>query len=304
MLHAQLTKIAEQLRRVVASRRVLVNKESFLAFVCGAGANPENPGARDTFLEYARRHIADIEFFLAEDYFAVHDGRLANDLLSMENEIAEYADCLIIFMESESALTELGAFCNSRELARIILAVNDKAHEHSQSFISLGPIAMLNRVSKFRPVLHSSLSMVTKDANKIEARLRSAHSQRATKFGISDKRQFELAAKKLRLLFLYELIALFGPLTHQELISVLEISLNGGGFEIRTELAMLRTLELVTQESNLYFHSPAKLQRFLRFRGMDVNRARASVLRAYHKAYRGRMDLLSRFANRESSWVS
>ena len=134
-----------ELRNCLTNDGLYLSSDATVVFVCGAKPSPKAPRARDSFLQYANRNLKSYRFFMAEDFFNLYERRMQKDLLSVEGDIAKFCDCLIVFIESASAIAELGAFATHDELSKIMLAVNDDEHRNSDSFISLGPIAKINR---------------------------------------------------------------------------------------------------------------------------------------------------------------
>lgn len=296
--------IAEQYRATAHRNSVLLSRDAFLVFVCGAQDNAADPPARQLFMRYARRHLDGIDFFLAEDYFKQSQAAQEKDWLSIEDELASYADCLIVFVESPSAIAELGAFANNDRLVEVMLAVNDRSHENADSFIRHGPIAKIQERSKFAPVLYTNMSHVLTDTHLIQSKLAGVQRKRASRLEIATKEQFVDAPKKHRMLFLYELIALLSPISLAELIRFLETAFDDKGYEIRTELNMLQTLHLVEKRGQFYVHLPSRMQRFLTVGGVNLERARASVIQFYYKYERSRIELLGTLERTVLPWAN
>ena len=61
------------------------------------------------------------------------------NILDVEHDISEFADHIIIILESPSAFAELGAFAHAKLRNKLII-INDKKYESENSFINLGPI--------------------------------------------------------------------------------------------------------------------------------------------------------------------
>ena len=107
-------------------------------------------------LEYARNHFTNFRFFRAEEVFpALNEGH-GNDLLTIEDQIGNYSDCIAIICESESAFAELGAFTLKEELVKQVLVINDERFKSSTSFITQGPIARANVKSQFKPAFYAN----------------------------------------------------------------------------------------------------------------------------------------------------
>ena len=63
--------------------------------------------------------------------------------MSLEHQITAIADKIVIVLESESALCELGAFTH-KDLRKKLVVINDSRFRASESFINTGPIAALD----------------------------------------------------------------------------------------------------------------------------------------------------------------
>jgi hypothetical protein len=81
------------------------------------------------------------EIVLAEtfkDYFREH---AYNDLLIFEDDIAQLASVVVIFLESPGSLVELGMFCTKPNFYKKLLIVAPREEtEREDSFIYLGPL--------------------------------------------------------------------------------------------------------------------------------------------------------------------
>jgi len=136
-----------ELKKCLSEDKLFLSKDAYIVFVCGANTRNEKHSARSSFIEYGKKYLNGIDFFIAEDFFSKISEKDEYDLLSLENSIAQFSDCILIFLESPSAIAELGAFSNNDKLAGIILAINNRDHASTPSFINLGPIAKLNKIS-------------------------------------------------------------------------------------------------------------------------------------------------------------
>lgn len=134
----------ENLGRELFSSNWSRTEASALIFVCGA---TRIGSLRDSYIHYAATHHKEFSFFRAESILQGLEDK--GDLLTLEDQFADYSDCLLIFCESESAYAELGAFSLKEELAGKTLVINDRKYEKSTSFINLGPLAKLEKKSKF-----------------------------------------------------------------------------------------------------------------------------------------------------------
>lgn len=141
-------------------------------------------------MQYAQKHLKNYNFFMADTFFDFFHNRENKDLLSLEDKLAQYSDCIILVLESESAYSELGAFAIKDELAKIMLVINDKQFLKSKSFISLGPVAKVDRVSKFSPTIYTDLKSILSIMPEISTRLKKLKKRRITKINIRSYEEF------------------------------------------------------------------------------------------------------------------
>lgn len=273
----------DHLKKCLRSKSVLLSRDAVLIFVCGGKSNAKNPTARDMFLQYSARHLNSYKFYRAEEFFDLSVAGTGKDLLTVENDIAKFCDCLVIFIESPSAIAELGAFSNSDRLARMILAINDQDHELSDSFIARGPIAKINRRSQFKPVVFANMQNALAQISSIEDRLKRIERKNNRRVDLASYEEFKASSPKLRMMFLCDIISLFFPMTLGELIGVLERLFDKTGYDIDTELGMLKTLNLVKIVDHYFMSSSAVPQKYFVYKGIDVRRVRSANINALHK---------------------
>ncbi|MBN2564616.1 MAG: retron St85 family effector protein [Candidatus Eisenbacteria bacterium] len=275
-------------------RDTLLLKDALVVFVCGAQSDVQKPTARDRFMEYAKRHLADIQFFKAEEFLEAEPLSGAKDLLSLEDDLAGYCDCLMVIVESPSSIAELGAFANHRELSRIMLVVNDKRYASTKSFISEGPIAKVNRVSRFKPSINASMDSVLVCAEDIKARFSSMERRRNKRVDLSTSSAFAGAAPKIRMLLLHDVIALFSPIASDEVLAVLRSVYDGSRVSMRQELGMLETLRMVKRSDQYYVTTPKSHRLYFAFHGTDPTALRSAAINHYYKHSRSRLGVLAR----------
>lgn len=76
----------------------------------------------------------------------------SNDLLTLENLLAESVDAVVMCVESPGSFTELGAFCNHNVLRDKLIVYLDKKYEKQSSFIKVGPVKLLNSRKKSKVI--------------------------------------------------------------------------------------------------------------------------------------------------------
>lgn len=287
--------IARQVGDCARTGRVLLERDARLVFVFGAKPNPGRPGARDYFVTYARKHIPWAYFFLAEDYFEVYSGDSAYDLLSIEEDLADYSDCLLLFLESESTIAELGAFAIDNKLCKNMVVVNEALHRGSDSFIAKGPLAKIERKSSFGAPIYVGMEHVLTIVAEVEGRLERLRGYRARHIDVESSEAFNDEEPKNRMLFLYQIVLLLAPVRFGELIGFLE-SMYGkkGGYKVDADIDMLKTLGLLGLREGHLVPGSREPERFIRFSSLDHTKLRATVVRRYHMVDRRRLRLLVR----------
>ena len=158
------------IKSALANSKTYLKKDANLVLACGRQPNPNHPGGRDRILEYANKHLDKFQFFIAESVFELF-GRNDINLLSLEEKLLDFCDCVLVVLESESTYAELGAFAIKPKLAKNMLVINDIDFKTSQSFISLGPLARINKISRFRPVIHTDLKSILRVSTELSQRL-------------------------------------------------------------------------------------------------------------------------------------
>lgn len=78
------------------------------------------------------------ELFRPEEIKGWHADGIFRDLMSFERELASICSLVVIVLESEGALVELGAFSQLSELSEKIIAIRSSAYATHESFINLG----------------------------------------------------------------------------------------------------------------------------------------------------------------------
>ena len=89
-------------------------------------------------------------------------GHQKQDLLTLENLLADSASAVVILLQSPGTYTELGAFTNYKELSNKLIVIIDPRFARKRSFINLGPVRFLRTKTKskvlFIPMNNSNLN--------------------------------------------------------------------------------------------------------------------------------------------------
>lgn len=288
------SKILDSFKTVITSTQAFLKSSSIVVFVCGAKPDAKNPTGRDTLLSYAEKNLTQFQFLIAEKFFSYYQNSGKLDLLTIENQLAKFSDCIIIVLESSSTFAELGAFTNIKNLAKIILVVNDSRYKGVDSFITMGPLAKVNAISKFRPVIYANMESILIAAEDISQRLSTIERKRNSNVDISDYDKFANRDTKSKTLFLLDLIALFCPVSRLELIEILKWIYGDHNIDIHLELGLLAAFGLVGIDDDLYFRKRGDARLFFSLRGLNVVRFRSDIVNSYYKYSRSRLDILKR----------
>lgn len=128
------------------------------------------PTNREILLEYAREKDARQKYFFAEKILHDDFDKSGLDLLRGEKQLADIVDCIFIFLESWGTAAELGAFAINKDLCEKILVVNDlKYKDDNSSFISKGPLKLVNKESKYKQTFYCNTADIHKSLPEIES---------------------------------------------------------------------------------------------------------------------------------------
>lgn len=148
-------KLLASLRGVFKEKRVYHRKHRFILFVCGGRLGEGETSLRKEFIEWAEHNLPRFICLLAEDALKdsfAGEGRTFVNLAKFESIIAEVADCVLIFPESEGSFAEVGFFANS-VIREKTLIVNPLRFQAEDSFLNLGPIETINQ-DTFLKIIH------------------------------------------------------------------------------------------------------------------------------------------------------
>lgn len=225
-------------------------------FVCGGlvdATKPIPPSFRDRFIQFSAQRDEDIHraIVLAESFKDYFKENTFNDLLVFEDEIANIASLILIFLESPGSLVELGMFCSRPSYYKklLIVAPQEKT-EDEDSFIYLGPLEHIKRKEESSVAIYPwpSGSEIKYDIDylsdlnhNIKEKLRLA----------SNKVSFQSTNSGHIALLIYEIIRLSYPI----LIGELELALAALGLsveesEIKRCIYLLTKLDMVS--TNFY----------------------------------------------------
>lgn len=293
---SQPLKSIDAIKSVVIGTKTFLKADSQLILVCGKQPNPQSPGARDHILKYAKIHLKKFQFFIAEKVFE----SISNpdiDLLSLEENLLDYCDCVLVILESESTFAELGAFAIKNELVKNMLVINDIKFKDNKSFISLGPLAKIEKVSYFKPVIHVSLCSILRAMPELLDRLERIERHNQKKIDINSAEKFNALPPKIRMLFLLDLITIFQPVMYGEIVSILKYIYGEQEYDISLCFHLLNALELTSRINKYYVRKQNDPQLFFAYKGLQELNIRADVINHYHKYSREKVSVIKNKIN-------
>lgn len=244
-------------------------------------------------MNYASKHLTEFQFFLAEDFFRAFPNEERHDLLAIEDRLSFYSDCIFIVLESESTFAELGAFAIKNSLAKNILVINDRKFINDDSFISLGPLAKVGKISRFKPIIYTNLDAILKCIPDVQKRLSKIQRSNRKRFTVKSNKEFNELPGKVKMLLLLDLINIFHPISHKELIAVLEKLFGIDNYDIFFELGLLEALKLVFRVKSFYLRARGDTRYFFKFGNVNLIKYRSTIINHYHKYYWPKARILS-----------
>ena len=231
-------------------------------------------GMRDMFVSWAHEtgHEIASSLKLPEDYPEWNQFDGYDDLTAFESDAGCISRAVLLFVESEGAFAELGAFCTQVVLAERLFVVLYSKYYRANSYIALGPLRVLKRVQgdehSICPVDGDTLT----DFEKVLPDLASEvleKSKQALKVHAFDPQQV-----RDQFLFIADIVELFGALTLKEITQLLTaFGMALTKQRIGQMLNLLCLLEVIQPSEHLsrHFYVPPKGKRegFIGYKFMD-----------------------------------
>lgn len=221
-------------------------------------------GMRDMFVSWAHDTGHEIAEFLRlpEDYPEWNQFNGYDDLVEFESDAGCISRAILLFVESEGAFAELGAFCTQSVLAERLFVVMYSKYYRMNSYIALGPLRVLKRVQgddhSICPVDGETLA----DFEKILPEL-AADVLDKTKQSLKTH-TFDPSQVRDQFLFIADVIELFGALKISEIIELLnKFNIPLDKARVNQMLNLLTLLEVVQLSEHLSrrFYVPPKGKR-------------------------------------------
>jgi hypothetical protein len=129
-----------------------MNQRYIDVFLCGGASNKKTTSIRDRIRD-GFKEFDNIRILYPEDLFIEMLNKNKDyDLLSLERFLADNCDIICIVCESAGSLVELGAFTNNENTVDKVVALIEEKRKKQKSFIMLGPVKILKKISKERVI--------------------------------------------------------------------------------------------------------------------------------------------------------
>lgn len=120
-----------------------------IVLLCGGKVNIKENADDDipplgSLRDAITRSHTSFEVFRPEEIASWHSDGTFKDLMSFERELASICSLVVIILESEGALVELGAFSQLSELSEKIIAICPSEHRTTVSFINFGILRFIS----------------------------------------------------------------------------------------------------------------------------------------------------------------
>lgn len=109
-----------------------------VVLLCGGRVKYDSPSSVISLRHAIATSTTNFELFRPEEIQGWHADGLFSNLVSFEKELANICSLVVIILESEGALVELGAFSQLSELSEKIIAIRSSHYIDHESFINLG----------------------------------------------------------------------------------------------------------------------------------------------------------------------
>jgi len=246
-------------------------------FLCGADINNQ-ASVRYRLAKYFSDFKNSLYFELVypEDIFEeLLYSRAGQDLLSLENLLADSVDIVIIVVESSGSIAELGAFANNEKLRKKLICLIDEQYKTDKSFINQGPAKLIKQTNK-GAVIYFDKKLLDKSALKINHAIDSIEKTKLKNENFITLLQLEN--------FLLATIFLAEPIFIDDLIEIVEFSIENPSFAKQTTtialslLSKKRLIELTTLGYKLTRYGINKYLRFKKTSGRIKRQAETIAL--------------------------
>jgi len=287
-------KLLEAFSDQINQEKIFIEKNSNFIFVCGSNSKDS---CREKFLEFAEKQITEYYFFKAERIIETIEEK-KKDLLTIEDEIARYCDCIMIILESAGAFTELGAFAMSERLSHNVMLINNNQYKDEPSFINYGPIKKIQNKSPYKDCIWSNYREIATSFSEIREKFRNVlYKERRSKFVslLGSEDAYKKLSPKEKLFLLADFINIFGPIKKKELLGLIATHFKIDNYiDIDTEMGLLNATGIIVKDKsgNQYFMRGKDRDKYFLSYNSKVFRIRNQVFNYYAKSCKDRMKAL------------
>ncbi len=165
-MHSKIIEIVNELNKQFLDKSQ--NLDEISIFLCGGSTKEEEKFRRkvgEKICATSKRSPYKYSVYYPEDMFIeLILGYQKQDLLTLENLLADSASSIVILLQSPGTFTELGAFTNYKKLSNKLIVIIDPKYTRKKSFINLGPVRFLKTKTKSKVL---SMPMNNSNLNKL-----------------------------------------------------------------------------------------------------------------------------------------
>ena len=236
------------------------------------------------FVDWAKVELPNVITLLAEKAFRdtyFHDPPETLNLSTFETQIAEIADCVVIFLESVGSFAEIGFFSSKKNIYSKTLVVNELEYQAKDSFTNLGPIRTIDSKSFLAPVIYLENRTTPPDFSPLRERLdRILKRPHRKRFNYNNYKELKYGEKFLAVL---ETINIFRVVTLEGLRESIKISFESANLkDLKPILSILYAAGSVSRQ-NEFFVANSRAISFLEFESGRVKDLGTRVVYYYQK---------------------
>lgn len=271
--HPSSQSLLDSVAEVFKKKVIFAKNDRHIVFVCGGNDKRKKRAVRTLFLGYAKRCLRHFRVFLAEnaakDLLSHSKPRFLN-VAQFEDLIAEVADCVLIFPESPGSVAELAYFSRDPRIRDKILVVNDARLQAEDSFLNMGPLALISDTSIFRPTIQidyrdPKFTLVKKRL----ARHFPSHNRDRVDYSDHDK----LTARD-KFYAVYEIVRIFGAINLNGVAKCMEVIFGAANVDdLSRYLSILIAADYIVRKGagRQYFSPKSGVSSFLEYEHFSTN---------------------------------
>lgn len=207
-----------------------------IVFLCGGDVEPiSKPEAK--LYTSLRSYLIDYSSFIKAQIRTAEDFKdysfYYENLLEFESDMASISDLVVVILEGPGAFIELGLFSGKPDIFDKLIAIQHNEYSSELSFINLGPLKALkdskeNSVLDYNWPINQEFSSLKDGVLQLIGQDISIHLK-------SERTQsrFDINIDAHLILFTYEIVRCFYPITEKEILNVLQLIYISNCFSIK-----------------------------------------------------------------------